>query len=128
MTAFNVVRFTVKPGRENDFVEAHRKMRAAFTGFLNGSLVKTGQRTFCFVGEWRGFRNIETARPQMIAFLDGVREMLEDLGNGLGVTDPVSGDVVAKLKPVARKAAKKSKPKAASKPARKRAKKVTGKR
>ncbi|HVO87918.1 MAG TPA: DUF718 domain-containing protein [Casimicrobiaceae bacterium] len=105
MTAFNVVRFKVKPGQEQQFVDAHRTMKPSFKGFLGGGLVKTGDRTFCFVGQWRTFKSIETARPQMIAMLDQVRGMLEDLGGGLGVTDPVSGDVVAKL--AASKAAKK---------------------
>src|SRR5258705_3567790 len=97
MTAFNVVRFKVKPGNEHQFIDAHRTARPAFKGFLGGSLIKTGDQTFCFVGQWRTFQNIATARPQMIAFLDGFRDMLEDLGNGLGVTDPVSGQAVAKL-------------------------------
>jgi hypothetical protein len=97
MTAFNVVRFKVKPGNEQQFVDAHRKVRPAFKGFLGGSLIKTGDQTFCFVGEWRTFQNIANARAQMIAFLDGFRDMLEDLGSGLGVTDPVSGQAVAKL-------------------------------
>jgi hypothetical protein len=34
----------------------------------------------------------------MIAMLDQTRHMLEDLGNGLGVTDPVSGKTVAEIK------------------------------
>ncbi len=101
------MRFKVKPGSEQQFVDAHRKLRPAFKGFLGGSLVKTGDQTFCLVGEWRTFQNIVTARPQMIAFLDGFRNMLEDLGSGLGVTDPVSGTAVAKL--AAPKAAKKKK-------------------
>ena len=105
MTAFNVVRFKVKPGNEQQFVDAHRKVRPAFKGFLGGNLIKTGDQTFCFVGEWRTFQNIANARTQMIAFLDGFRDMLEDLGSGLGVTDPVSGQAVAKL--AAPKAAKK---------------------
>ena len=95
MTAFNVVRFKVKPGNEQQFVEAHRKLRPAFKGFLGGSLIKTGDQTFCFVGEWRTFQNIANARPQMTALLDSFRDMLEDLGSGLGVTDPVSGQAVA---------------------------------
>ena len=37
------------------------------------------------------------ARPQMIELLDSFRGDLEDLGNDLGVTDPVSGEVVLKL-------------------------------
>jgi hypothetical protein len=38
------------------------------------------------------------ARPNMIAILDPFRDTLEDLGGGLGVTDPVSGPVVLELK------------------------------
>ena len=98
MTAFNVVRFRVKPGSEQRFVDEHRKLRPGFKGFLGGSLIKTGEETFCMIGEWRNFQSIVAARPQMIALLDGMREMLEDLGGGLGVTDPVSGDAVLKLR------------------------------
>jgi heme-degrading monooxygenase HmoA len=126
MTAFNVVRFKVKPGNEQQFVDAHRKLRPAFKGFLGGNLIKTGDQTFCFVGEWRTFQNIATARPQMIAFLDGFRDMLEDLGSGLGVTDPVSGQAVAKL--AAPKAAKKKNAPARRKPKRAPAKKTARKR
>ena len=126
MTAFNVVRFKVKPGNEQQFVDAHRKLRPAFKGFLGGNLIKTGDQTFCFVGEWRTFQNIATARPQMIAFLDGFRDMLEDLGSGLGVTDPVSGQAVAKL--AAPKAPKKKKAPARRKPKRAPAKKTASKR
>ncbi len=44
----------------------------------------------------------------MVGILDTFRDDLEDLGNELGLTDPVSGDVVLKLaaaKPAARKKA-----------------------
>ena len=126
MTAFNVVRFKVKPGNEQQFVDAHRKLRPAFKGFLGGNLIKTGDQTFCFVGEWRTFQNIATARPQMIAFLDGFRDMLEDLGSGLGVTDPVSGQAVAKL--AAPKAAKKKNAPGRRKPKRAPTKKTASKR
>jgi hypothetical protein len=33
----------------------------------------------------------------MIAMLDNVRDLLEDLGGGLGVTDPVSGETVVEM-------------------------------
>ena len=99
MTAFNIVRFRVKPGREEAFLEAHRKADPTFKGFLRGSLVKTGERAYCMVGEWDAFDSIIEARPKMIALLDTFRGDLEDLGGGLGVTDPVSGDVVVDLKP-----------------------------
>ena len=97
MTAFNVVRFRVKPGREADFIAAHRKARPAFTGFKRFALIKTGDRTFCVIGEWESHQSLVAARPQMIAMLDTFRETLEDLGGDLGVTDPVSGEVVLEM-------------------------------
>ena len=121
MTAFNVVRFKVRPGNEQRFVEAHRMARPQFKGFLGGSLVRTGDQTYCMVGEWRNFQSIVNARPQMIALLDGLRDMLEDLGSGLGVTDPVSGDAVVKF--AVPRAAKKRRA-----PARGKTKRVAGKR
>jgi len=97
MAAFNVVRFRVRPGEEEQFIDTHRRMKPEFKGFVGGALIKTGDRTFCMVGEWRNFQSIVDARPQMISLLDSVRGMLEDLGGGLGLTDPVSGEVVVKL-------------------------------
>lgn len=41
---------------------------------------------------------LAAARPQMIATLDSFRHTLEDLGDGLGVTDPVSGAVVLEVR------------------------------
>jgi hypothetical protein len=111
MTAFNIVRFRVKPGREEHFIAAHRKARPGFKGFRGGALVKTGERTFCMVGEWASFKALAAARPQMIGILDSFRDDLEDLGPGLGLTDPVSGEAVATLP--ASKPAKKGKAKTA---------------
>jgi hypothetical protein len=99
MTAFNIVRFRVKPGREQDFLDAHRRVDVTFKGFRRGAVVKTGERGYCMLGEWDSFDALAAARPQMIALLDTFRDALEDLGQGLGVTDPVSGEVVVELKP-----------------------------
>ncbi|HET7767052.1 MAG TPA: hypothetical protein VFK92_18350 [Burkholderiales bacterium] len=109
MAAFNAVRFRVKPGFEQQFIEAHRAPREGFKGFDGGWLVKTGDQTFCVIGQWKSFQHLANARPQMIGILDEMRHMLEDLGGGLGFTDPVSGEVVASFGPkkAAKKAAKK---------------------
>lgn len=97
MTAFNVVRFCVKPGREQVFIEAHRRADFAAEGFRRASLIKTGERRFCLVGEWDSLDALARARPIMIGVLDSFRADLEDLGGGLGVTDPVSGEVVVSM-------------------------------
>jgi hypothetical protein len=99
MTAFNIVRFRVKAGREQEFIEYHKRQDFTFKGFRRLAIVKTGDRAYCFVGEWDSFDSIVAARPQMIASLDEMRGLLEDLGGGLGVTDPVSGEAVVDLKP-----------------------------
>ena len=93
MTAYNVVRFRVKPGREKEFIDLQTGVsgRDEMKGFRKLALIKTGERTYCIVGEWGAMDDIVKARPQMIASLDKMRGLLEDLGGGLGVTDPVSG-------------------------------------
>ena len=108
--AFNAVRFRVKPGFEEQFIEVHRRPRDGFKGFDGGWLVRTGDQTCCVIGQWKSFQHLADARPQMVGILDEMRHMLEDLGGGLGVTDPVSGEVVASfgVKKVPKKAAKKA--------------------
>ncbi len=122
MIAFNVVRFRVKPGQEDAFVAKHRGIGMEMAGFRRGALVKTGDRTYCMVGEWSSMSDIVNARPQMIAVLDGIRDLLEDLGSGLGVTDPVSGEAVVEIsppKPARPRAKTKAKKAAARRPAKK---------
>jgi hypothetical protein len=121
MPAFNVVRFRVKPGFEKQFVDFHQQARLGAAGFLGGWLLKTGDRAYCLVAQWRTYQSIVKARPEMIGMLDQTRHMLEDLGNGLGVTDPVSGEPAATLKA----ARPKRRP---ARPAKKAARKATKKR
>jgi hypothetical protein len=96
MTAYNVVRFKVKPGLEEKFLDA-QELERSFKGFEGGALIKTGERSYCFIGRWDNFDSIVAARPEMISPLDKFRNTLEDLGGGLGVTDPVSGEAVKEL-------------------------------
>lgn len=98
MTAFNIVRFRVKPGRDQDFIDAHKKIEANWPGMQHANLIKTGERSYCIVGEWRDMDALAAARPAMISSLDSFRDTLEDLGGGLGLTDPVSGSVVLELR------------------------------
>jgi Antibiotic biosynthesis monooxygenase len=98
MTAINVVRFRVKPGMDKAFLEAHREGKANWPGLCRGFLVKTGERSYTLVAEWKDMSAIAAARSDMIGTLDTFRHTLEDLGNGLGVTDPASGEIVLSLK------------------------------
>ena len=91
MTAFNIVRFRVKPGRDEAFIEAHRRADATFKGFLRGALVKTGERSYCMVGEWDSFDSLAAARPQMIGLLDTLPHRTGGSGPGPGRHRPGVG-------------------------------------
>ena len=96
MTAFNAVRFRVKPGRDQEFLDAHRHL--AWPGLVRAHIIKTGEGTYCLVAEWRDVDALAEARPGMIATLSAFRDTLQDLGGGQGVTDAVSGPVVMTLR------------------------------
>ncbi len=98
MTAFNTVHFKVKPGREQEFLDAHKNVHEEWPGLRHVNIIKTGERRYCIIAEWNDMEAIANARPQMIATLNSFRDTLEDLGGGLGVTDPVAGPVVLALK------------------------------
>jgi quinol monooxygenase YgiN len=98
MTAFNAVRFRVKSGREQEFLDAHKKVQANWPGLLHANIIKTDDRTFCIIAEWTDMNALANARPNMIATLNSFRDTLEELGGGIGLTDPVSGPVVLALK------------------------------
>jgi hypothetical protein len=98
MTAFNVVRFRVKAGRDREFLAAHENVNRDWPGLRHINMIKTGDQTYCIIAEWDDMDALANARPRMIATLDSFRNTLEDLGGGLGVTDPVSGPVVLALK------------------------------
>jgi quinol monooxygenase YgiN len=98
MAAFNAIRFKVKPGRDEEFLQAHQNVERDWPGLERVNLIQTGEHNYCIIGEWTDMDSLAAARPHMIATLDSFRDTLEDLGDGLGVTDPVSGPVVLQLK------------------------------
>jgi quinol monooxygenase YgiN len=92
MTAFNAVRFQVKPGRDQDFLDAHAKVERNWPGLRHANMIQTGDHSYCIIGEWDDMDSLAAARPHMLATLDTFRGMLD------GNTDPVSGPVVLELK------------------------------
>jgi hypothetical protein len=76
----------VKAGREKEFLDKQQELNRTMNGFRRVEIIKTGDRSYCLIGEWDKFDSIVAARPEMIKILDGFRGMLEDLGGGLGVT------------------------------------------
>jgi hypothetical protein len=98
MTAVNVVRFRVKPGMDEFFLDAHRRGKAEWPGLTRGLIINAGEGTYVLVGEWPDTTVLAGARDRMIKTLDTFRDALEDLGHGRGLTDAVSGQAVLSLK------------------------------
>lgn len=97
MTVFNVVKFKVKLGQDAAFLATHDNGKASWPGLVRGVLIKTGESGFCLIAEWSSKDALVAARPDMIATLDSFRSLLDDVGEGHGITDAVSGEVVLSL-------------------------------
>ena len=89
----NVVRFQVKPEFKDVIVSKFAEFERP-SGYQMGRLIRTGEFTYCSVGEWDSQESLVNARPAMIGFLDSVRHMLDEINPELGLTDPVLGPVV----------------------------------
>ena len=92
MSFLTSVRVIVKEGQAEKYVDAVGKWKAPVD--MNGYLAETGYRSFCFTGIFKDKESLVQGRPSMIAHLDTVRDLLEEISADLGVTDLVSGPVV----------------------------------
>lgn len=98
MAVFNVVRFKVKPGMDDAFLDAHRDIAKSWSGLRHANIIRTGEGRYCLIAEWESAEALAAGRAAMIATLNSFRHTLDDLGGGLGVTDAVSGPVVLAAK------------------------------
>ena len=93
----NVVRTKVKEGKKYEHM---KKLKEFFDnikgteGLISMKQIQTGPHNMCIIGEWKDEQSIAKARDKMIAGLDSVRSLLEEISPELGVTDPVSGPVI----------------------------------
>ena len=97
MTAFNIVKCRVKEGLQEEFIKVNSEFEAGIPGRLRALLVKTGERDFCWIGEWESLAAVNAAMDTMIGHLDRVRHMLVELSPAIGVTDPTSGEAVVEF-------------------------------
>ena len=96
MTAFNIVRMKPKPDRHKAFLDfLNSRSGTQYDGQRAFNIIDVGGGEYMLVGEWESMDALAAARTEMVGTLDGIRDMLEDLGGDLGVTDPRSGEVVA---------------------------------
>ena len=66
-------------------------------GLISMKQIQTAPNNMCIVGEWKDEDSIAKARDKMIAGLDTVRPLLEEISPELGVTDSVSGSAIMEI-------------------------------
>ena len=97
----NVVRSKLKQDKKDKYM---KKLKEFFNnmkgtdGLISMKQIQTGPNSMCIIGEWKDEQSIAKARDKMIAGLDTVRPLLEEISPALGVTDPVSGPVIMESK------------------------------
>jgi len=98
----NVVRSKVKEDKKDEYM---KKLKEFFDnmkgteGLISMKQIQTGpNNNMCTNGEWKDEQSIAKARDKMIAGLDTVRPLLEEISSELGVTDPVSGPIIMESK------------------------------
>ena len=91
----NVVRFRLKSDCVDKYFEVIDK--TSFEGMTQRYIAISGECDYCVGGIWTKAESIAAQRPAMIAHLDEVRGFMEELSPELGVTDPVSGNIVSKV-------------------------------
>ena len=89
----SVVKFIVKEGEDSNFTDSMKKFVNP-EGVISRKVIKTGDRSYCSMVEWVNEESLANARQQMIAYLDTVRDLLEEISPELGVTDPASGPLI----------------------------------
>tara|TARA_B100000686_G_C16670329_1_gene906081 strand:- start:683 stop:979 length:297 start_codon:yes stop_codon:yes gene_type:complete len=91
------VRFQVKDGQEEVFIEAVNKFDVSqYPGCLSHQVVNAGNGRFQSYVVWENEDAIAAVRPNLIKFLDTMRPMLAEISPELGVTDPISGPILEK--------------------------------
>ena len=93
----NVVRSKVKEGKKNEYIKQLKEFfdnMKGTEGLISLKQIQTGPNNYCVIGEWKNEDAIAKARPKLIAGLDTVRSMLDEISPELGVTDPVAGPVI----------------------------------
>ena len=97
----NVVRSKIKQDKKDEYMKKLREFFDNMKGteeLISMNQIQTGSNNMCIVGEWKDEQSIAKARNKMIAGLDTVRLLLEEIAPELGVTDSVSGPVIMESK------------------------------
>ena len=80
----------------DEFIKAHNEpggIDQAGIG-LNQYLIRSGDRSFTWIGMFESEKAISEVRPHLVEQLDKIRDLLEEISPETGISDPASGPVI----------------------------------
>ena len=92
----STVRFLVKDGCVDEFIKKHNEpggIEQAGIG-LNQYLIRSGDRSFTWIGMFESEAAIAEVSPHLVQQLDKIRDLLEEISPEIGISDPASGPVI----------------------------------
>lgn len=72
-------------------------VKANWSGLVRGTIIKTGELSYCLIGEWETVEAIVAAPPSMIDTLNTFRSLLDDQCEGKDILDALFGEVALKF-------------------------------
>ena len=89
------VRFKVGDANRNALIKAFKSFdKTKYKGALSHQVIDCRDGRFSTTVVWRSRDDLVTVRPMLIRFLDSVRPLLELISPELGMTDPMSGEII----------------------------------
>jgi len=92
------VRFKVNEDNRDAFIGALKTFNPKdFDGAISHQVIDSGNGRFASSIEWENQNALVSVRPDLIKFLDSARHLLEKISPELGLTDPISGEIVIEV-------------------------------
>ena len=89
------VRFKIKEGNREAFTAALLEFDVAeYAGALSHQIIDIGDGRFQTTIVWESEDALVAARSDLISYLDKWRHLLDEISPEVGVTDPVSGQII----------------------------------
>ena len=77
------------------FIQAFKVFNISdYEDALSHQVVDCGEGKVSTTVQWQSQDALIEVRPALISFLDSVRLLLEEISPELGVTDPISGEII----------------------------------
>ena len=92
------VHFKVNEDNRDAFIAALKTLNPKdYNGAISHQVIDAGNGRFASSIEWENQNALVSVRPDLIKFFDSARPLLEEISPELGLTDPISGEIIIEV-------------------------------